>query len=147
MLLGDWGEFAGEFLNNELMHSHWSTTLELAEQLIAFKDQNAEALRTAFEAAHPGRGDALFKLLAGASDSSQPKELLPKLVESLGSSELDERVLAAHQLRRLTGKDLGFQPNLPNRAVLQQWRRAISSSPALLLPVNPLWEAKKSTAG
>jgi len=143
MLLGDWGDFAGDFLNNELMRSHWSGAIGLAEQLIAGREQNSEALRLAFEAAHAGRGDALFDLLKGVSDSSKPKELLPKLVDSLGSAELDERVLAAHQLRRLTGKDLGFQPSSPNRAVLQQWRRAIASSPSILPLDNPLWEAKE----
>ena len=70
-----------------------------------------------------------------------PKELLPKWVDALGSEELNERVLATHQLRRLTGKDLGFQPSAPNRAVLQQWRRTIASNP--ILPIdNPIWEAK-----
>jgi len=144
MLLGEWGGFAGDFLNNELMRSHWSGAIGLAEQLIAGREQNSEALRLAFEAAHAGRGDALFALLAGISDSSQPKELLPKLVESLGSVELDERVLAVNQLRRLVGKDLGFQPSIPNRAVLQQWRRAIASGPSFLPLDNPIWEAKKS---
>ncbi len=143
MLLGDWSDFTGNFLNNELMRSHWSSALVLAEQLIASQDQNVEALRTAFEAAHPGRGDALLALTIGASENAPPKEFLPKLVESLGSSKLDERVLATHQLRRLTGKDMGFQPSFPNRAVLQQWRRAIASSPSLLLLDSPLWEAKR----
>ena len=142
MLLGDWGDLAGDFLNNELMRSHWASVIGLAEQLLASKEQNAEALRTAFEAAHPGRGDVLFALLVGADNSSQPKELLPKLVEVLGSGELDERVLASHQLRRLTGKDMGFQPSFPNRAVLQQWRRTITSNPSLLSLGNPIWEAK-----
>ena len=144
MLLGDWSDFASNFLNNESMRSHWSSALDLTEQLLASQDQNAEALRAAFETAHPGRGDDLLALSIGASDSLQPKELLTKLVESLGSSKLDERVLAAHQLRRLTGKDLGFQPSFPNRAVLQQWRRAITSSPALLSLESPIWEAKRT---
>ena len=138
MLTGDWTSFASDFLNNELMSSHWLSALGLAEQLIASQDQNAEAVRNAFEAADPGRGDALFALLAG-SGNAQPKEL----VELLGSNKLDERVLAAHQLRRLTGKDMGFQPSFPNRAVLQQWRRAIASAPPLSAVVDPLWEAKK----
>lgn len=143
MLLGDWGDFASDFLTNELMRSHWSHALLLAEQLIASKDHNPEALRTAFEAAHPSRGAELFTLLAGATDGSPQKDLIPKLVESLGSSELDERVLAAHQLRRLTGKDLGFQPSFPNRAALQQWRRALTSGSLQLVNDNPIWEAKR----
>ncbi len=143
MLLGDWEGFAGDFLNNELMRSHWSTAIGLAEQLIAANEQGAEALHSAFEKSHPGRGDALYLLLAGSSNVSQPKEVLTKLVESLSSQELDERVLAANQLRRLVGKDPGFQPSIPNRAVLQQWRRTIVTSPSFLPVDNPLWEAKK----
>ncbi len=143
MLLGDWERFAGDFLSNELMRSHWSAAIGLAEQLLAEKEQNSEALRGALEKSNPGRGDALYALLAGGPDSSQPKELLPKLVESLGSAELDERVLASHQLRRLTGKELGFQPSVPNRAVLQQWRRTITSGNPLISIESPLWEAKK----
>ncbi|MDX1925896.1 MAG: hypothetical protein SFV81_05230 [Pirellulaceae bacterium] len=144
MLLGRWESFAGDCLNNESLRSHWSTTLTLAEQLIASSEQKAEALRAAFETAHPGRGDALFTLFAGAADSSQPKDVLPKLVESLDSVELNERVLAGHQLRRLMGKDLGFQPSIPNRAVLQQWRRTIASGPSFTPLDNPIWEAKKA---
>ena len=143
MLLGEWKSFAGDFLNNESMRSHWSATIGLAAQLIASSEPTTEALRTALETAHPGRGEALFTLLTGTAVSAQPKEVLPKLVESLASEELDERVLAAYQLRRLMGKDFGFQPNIPNRAVLQQWRRAIASGPAFLPIDNPVWEAKK----
>lgn len=144
MLLGDWADFADGFLNNESMRNHWSGAIGLAEQLIAGREQDADALRAAFETAHAGRGDTLFALLTGNSDSLQPKELLLKLVETLGSSELDERVLAVSQLRHLTGKDLGFQPNLPNRTVLQQWRRTITSTTSFLPLENPLWEAKKT---
>lgn len=144
MLLGRWESFAGDFLNNESLRSHWSATLTLAEQLIASSEQKAESLRIAFETAHPGRGAALFTLFSGAVDSSQPKDVLPKLVESLGSAELNERVLAGHQLRRLMGKDLGFQPSIPNRAVLQQWRRTIASGPAFVPLDNPILEAKQA---
>jgi hypothetical protein len=143
MLLGESTEFAGDFLNNELMRSHWSSALNLAEQLLATKEGNAEALRAAFEATHPGRGESLLALFAGDSESAQSKEILSKLVELLGSDQLDERVLAAHQLRRLTGKDMGFQPSFPNRAVLQQWRRTILSSTSLQPLGNPIWEAKR----
>ena len=143
MLLGEWEGFAGDFLNNESMRSHWSATIGLAAQLIASSEPASQALRTALETAHPGRGESLFTLLTGAADSSQPKEVLSKLVESLASEELDERVLAAYQLRRLMGKDFGFQPSVPNRAVLQQLRRAITSGPAFLPIDNPIWEAKK----
>jgi hypothetical protein len=143
MLLGEWGSFVDGCLNNESLRNHWSAAIGLAEQLIAASEQNAEALRAAFESAHPGRGETLFTLLVGAADSSKAKGMLPKLVESLGSAELDERVLAAHQLHRLTGKNLGFQPSVPNRAVLQQWRRAIATGPSLLPIDTPIWEAKK----
>ena len=143
MLLGEWEGFAGDFLNNESMRSHWSAAIGLAAQLIASSEPASQALRTALETAHPGRGESLFTLLTGADDGSQPKEVLSKLVESLASEELDERVLAAYQLRRLMGKDFGFQPSVPNRAVLQQWRRAITSGPSFLPIDNPIWEAKK----
>ncbi len=141
MLMGDWSNFPS-LLNNEAMRSHWESAIKLAEQLVSANDQSVEAIRTAFEAVQIGRGNALLTLLVGPADISQPKELLPKLVESLGSTQLDERVLASYQLQRLTAKDMGFQPSFPNRAVLQQWRRFVATGPALAPMESPLWEAK-----
>lgn len=143
ILLGEWSDFASDFLNNEAMRNHWSNAIGLAEQMIAASEPNAEALRSSLEAENVGRGKALYSLLTGNADGLQPKELLLKLGEALGSGELDERVLADYQLRRLTGKDLGFQPSNPNRVVLQQWRRSIATNPIILPFDNPIWEAKK----
>jgi uncharacterized membrane protein len=142
-LMGDWSGFTGKFLGNEAMRSHWQKTLPIAEQVIASDKMMGERLQNTWKAAYPTRAKLLFSLLVGVPENQQPTQYLLTLVNLLDSSNLDERVLAAHQLRRLTGKDLGYQPGLPNRAVIQQWRRELNSGKVVVPVVNdPLWEAK-----
>ena len=144
MLLGDWQAFANGFLRNDAMRNHWTPTLALAEQLIASDPGNAKSLLQSLEAADPLRGKKLFGLMEGFSEDQQPSDFLPQLIELLDSTQLDERVLAAYRLRRLTGKDFGYLPHLPNRTSVQQWRREFSANRLKINNVgDPLWESKK----
>lgn len=142
MMLGDWSIFASNFLGDESMRSHWIPCLVIAEQLIA-SEKSMEPLMSAWQAVYPMRVRTLGGLMLGSSEDLSASQFLANLVTLLDSSQLDERVLAAHQLRRLTGRDGGYQPSLPNRSVIQQWRRELNSG-KLTIPNagDPLWEAR-----
>ncbi len=143
MLLGDWNPFAQGFLNNEAMRNHWASTLSLSEQLLASEPGSAVSLQQVLDAIDPQRGKTLFALMIGFREDQQPSDFFPPLIDLLDSSRLDERVLATNHLRRMTGKDFGYQPHFPSRASVQQWRREFTAN---RLKVNnigdPLWEAK-----
>ncbi len=145
LMLGDWSTFAQRFLDSESSRAHWSKTLALAEQLLAAEKSSAAALKKELDAAHPTRSDKLLQLLVGDKSNSDPKTLLVKLAESLGSDQLDERVLADYQLRSLTGQDYGFQPHAPNKSITQQWRREAASGKLSMQSLDhPIWEAKRT---
>ncbi len=152
VMLGDWSGFVQNLLSNEQMRSHWGKTLELAEQCVVSEPTGVEALGQELKDVYAEASVPLLELFVGrvtADGGEQIQEvLLPKLVDSLGSERIEERVLAAYQLKRLTGKDLGFQPSVPNRAALQLWRRELAKNAnSLILPIgDPVWEAKQTMA-
>ncbi len=59
-----------------------------------------------------------------------------KFTQSLESEALIERVLAIHELERLTGKDLGFPAEEGGRSSAQTWIRELSNGriPVLQTP-------------
>lgn len=142
LMLGNWSPLASGFLDNERMRAHWEPTIELARQLIASDPQIAEDARQAFLAAQGEVGSELFSLLCGpAEDLLASGEGLSNLVAQLDNPRLDVRVLAAYQLRSLTGKSNSYQPHSPNRASIQQWRRELMSDRLKILPVQDfIWE-------
>ena len=153
MMLGDWMGFAQNLLSNDQMRSHWEKTLALAEQCVASEPDNLASLTTELKEVYADASGSLLELFVGpasaegAAAAEQAAEpLMRRLVDVLGSERMEERVLAAYQLKRLTGKDLGFQPSVPNRAAVQLWRRELAKNAnSMLLPMdNPLWEAQKS---
>jgi hypothetical protein len=144
LLLGDWNPLANGFLANESMRNHWNSTIDLAEQVVASSADQATALKQSLVAVDPVRGKVLFGLFEGIAEDQQPGEFIPKLIDFLESPNLDERVLAARHLRQLTGKDFGYQPHLPTKSSVQQWRRESAASRLKLKTIgDPLWEAKK----
>jgi len=153
VMLSEWSGFVQNLLSNEQMRSHWDKTLELAEQCVVGEFANGALLEQELKDVYGDASGPLLELFVGATStdgSEQAQEvLLPKLVDALGSERIEERVLAAYQLKRLTGKDFGFQPSVPNRAALQLWRRELAKNAnSMLLPMgDPLWEAKQAVAG
>lgn len=127
-LLADrWEPFIDGFLNNDRLRSHWNSTLSLARQLLATNPTVSDRVRQLFRDRHGDDGEILFSLLIGLSPEQLQTDGIAKLVQQLESPRLDNRVLAAYQLQRLTGKNLGFQPHAPNRASIQTWRRELAT--------------------
>ena len=151
-MLGDWSGFANNLLNDEMMRTHWASTIGLAEQLLADDPTQIESLSHELEGVFGELSGTLTTLLIGSnaapSSGDNQKSVHQELVDSLTSEQLPVRVLAAHQLFKLTGKDFGFQPATPNRTAVQQWRRELATNKmGSVLNPNVLWEAKRSENG
>lgn len=133
LLLGDWTPFAQGFLDSPRFRNHWSTTLQLAEQILASRGSNA--LQTALST-QGTKGDALFAMLIdGQSKEELVANGLNQLVDYLDDDDLAKRVVASYQLQKLTGQRFGYLPHVPNRASVQQWRRELATNRLSLLPI------------
>lgn len=143
LMVGNWDSFM-PFLGTENMRSHWDRTLGLANVLLASDLDQAKRLQKTLMTETSSVGADLFQLIIGVPEDQQPADFLPNLIAKLDGQEMSERVLAAYQLKKLTGKDHGFQPAQPNRASVQQWRRDLATNHIQLLPIgDPIYEAKK----
>ncbi len=141
MLLGDWMPFVDFALNAETMSSHWTRTLALAEQILAADPNEVRALIEYWKAISPNRAAEMFMLINGNSEMTG-NDLLAGMVGYLESPYLDQRVLAIHQLQRLTGKQLGFQPAGRNSASVREWKREVNAGRIAIQPLqDPIWEA------
>jgi hypothetical protein len=125
VLADDYSFLAGPvgMLNDERYRSHWQTLLEAVRVRIASSPAAAEALRNSLVSQDVQRGNLLHQTLIGYSAAELKLDGGEKLVNLLESEYLDERVLGIYQLKRITGKDLGFQPDRPSRGVIQDWKR------------------------
>ncbi len=142
MLCGDWQPLVNGFLDDSRMRSHWSTTLDLAGQLLASDPSLEGPLRASFSEKYGVSGDDQVDLLMGLPIAQLAGEGSSKLVQGLESTQLSQRVLASYQLQRLTGKSLGYQPINPMRSVILQWRRELASDRLKPLPsLDPVWES------
>ncbi len=125
VLADDYSFLAGPtgMLNDDRYRSHWQTLLEAVRVRIASSPLAAEALRNSLVSQDVQRGNLLNQTLVGYSAAELKLDGGEKLVNLLESEYLDERVLAIFQLKRLTGKDLGYQPDRPSRGIIQDWKR------------------------
>jgi hypothetical protein len=137
LLLGDWQPWAAELLANDRMRSHWSTSIELARQLLAANPTAITELQAELQTKFGADSDKILKLLIGLAQADQTNDSLIGLAKGLDSNVmLPIRVLTAYELKRLTGEDFSYQPHAPVRASLQQWRSRLAGGKVQLLPVN-----------
>lgn len=128
-LLGNWDWLSAEknTLSDARDRSYWTPLIDLGRQVVAANPENAAALRTALISADADRGAYQADLWIGLAPGRLDNDGLTKLVETLSSNSLLDRILAIHQLQRMTGKDLGYQAGEINRASIQQWNRELAS--------------------
>jgi hypothetical protein len=125
ILADDFSFLAGPtgMLNDERFRSHWTVLIDAVRDRISTSEKSYEALKSSLAAQDVQRGSLLFQILVGYSAPELKLNAAERLVNLLESEFLDERVLAIYQLKRITGKDLGFQPDRPSKGILQDWKR------------------------
>lgn len=136
LMLGNWNPLISGVVNNPNMAAHWWPTLELGRQLLLADQQNREAFRLQCTSSlGEEAGDAYYALVCGLDSQTLAAEGVASLVAALESKDLRTRVVAAHQLRWLTGSVNGFVPQNPKRESIQQWRRDLTNN--RLVPSKP----------
>jgi hypothetical protein len=110
-------------LNDDRFRSHWTTLIDAVRERISTSPESFEALKASIAAQDVQRGALLFQVLVGYSEPELKLSAAERLVNLLESEYLDERILAIYHLKRITGKDLGFQPDRPSRGIVQDWKR------------------------
>jgi hypothetical protein len=125
ILADDFSFLAGPtgMLNDERFRSHWGVLIDKVRERIAVSQESFEALKASLAAQDVQRGALLFQVLVGYSGPEMKLNATERLVNLLESEYLDERILAIYHLKRMVGKDLGFQPDRPSRGVVQDWKR------------------------
>lgn len=125
ILSDDFSFLAGPtgMLNDERFRSHWTTLIDAVRERAGTSPESLEALKASLAAQDVQRGALLFQVLVGYSTPELKLSAAERLVNLLESEYLDERILAIYQLKRITGKDLGFQPDRPSRGLIQDWKR------------------------
>lgn len=139
-LLGNWDWVMSEksSLNDPRDRSYWTPLLDLTRQIIAANPEDAQHLRSALETKDPARGEFQSDMWIGLKQTQLENDGLKKLVETLNSEVLLDRILAIYHLQRLTGKDFGYQAGEVNRASVQQWNRELASGRLQLLPLSKM---------
>jgi len=127
LLADDFSFLAGPngFLNNDRFRSHWFPIVEAARQRAASNPISFEALESSLTSQDVQRGNLLFQTLIGSPTQEISSGEGEKLVNLLESEFMDERVLAIYQLKRIVGKDLGYQADRPSKGTVQDWKRLL----------------------
>ena len=110
--------------NRGNLHIHWASLYSQIAQSMG-RDENRSALADAIRHAAPERASTLFSLLVLPTQEQLVAGSDKLLVDSLSSSQLDERVLAFQQLTRITGKSLLYHPDKNPAEGAQQWRKLL----------------------
>jgi hypothetical protein len=127
LLSDDFSFLAGPngFLNNDRFRGHWFPIVEAVRQRAASNPTSFEALRSSLTSQDVQRGNLLFQTLIGSPSKEIDTGEGEKLVNLLESEFMDERVLAIYQLKRIVGKDLGYQADRPSKGTIQDWKRLL----------------------
>ena len=135
-LLGSW-EWVTQpksALNDVKDRSFWTALLERTRQILAAHPENVDALAASLEQLDPSTAKWRLMLWLGLDAAQLQADGSQKILASLEHEALIERILAIQQLQRATGKDLGYQAGEPNRTIVSQWSRELSTGKISFLP-------------
>lgn len=134
--------------NDKDLRSYWSSGFDAIQLAIARHPQTAVAVRTSIEKRRPDNAQLLYRMLWGYSPEQLDQEGARQLVKALEAPHVDIRVLAAENLRRITGK-MYFADKEPERqkAALVRWKnmerekQIVYKSPPSPFPTSPTTDA------
>jgi hypothetical protein len=118
---------SGNTLDESRDRSYWNPVIELGRQVLAVDASQVTLLRSALTQRDRERGPLRAEVWLGLSRQQLEMGGGKQLVSMLESDQLMDRVLGIHELRRITGKDLGYQAGEPSRAAIQQWQRELAA--------------------
>ncbi len=128
--LGALGEYRALWneLSDERQYSYWDEALDAQRAAIVRSAQDALDVRRSAEQLMKQEIPLLMQLLRGFDPSQLENGGAAELVDALDHADLDVRVLAFENLRRITGATHNFRPEKPaeaRKASLMEWRRQL----------------------
>ena len=131
----DWVAHPKSSLSDVRDRTFWAALLDRTRQILAAHPDYVEPLAAKLKQLEPSTAEWRLMLWLGLDTAQLQADEGKKIMTSLESEALIERILAIQQLQRATGKDLGYQAGEPNRTIIGQWTRELSSGKLPLLPV------------
>ena len=127
LLNGDYSQMAGTngVLAESMPKAQRAMLLETLEQSLGADPSRELYLKDHIEDADPARANRIIELLTSPSNEELDQGHDRVLVDAISSPFLDERVLAIHQLSRVTGRDLGYQADRPSPESTQAWKKLL----------------------
>lgn len=135
-LLGswDWVTQPKSSLSEVRDRSFWAALLDRTRQILAAHPENVNALAASLQQIDQASAQWRLMMWLGMDAGQLQADGGKKILASLESDALIERILAIQQLQRATGKDLGYLPAEPSRTIVGQWSREFSTAKLPLLP-------------
>jgi len=99
-----------ESLSDDKERTAWLTHVEALQEAVQRDPQAAALVHEALRKRHPRQADKLFQMLWPQNEESLNSGMAQRLVESLSSNELIDRVIASSVLKQITGLGLYYSP-------------------------------------
>ena len=135
--LGSYDAVLGE-LASEQQHAYWGVTVESLRQSLARSPETAAKIRETLSRLRQEEGKSLYRMLWDYNPEQLEREGAQQLVDALEYQDLDQRVLAFENLRRITGLTLNYRPEgTPERRRIptQQWKKRLKDGGIVLKTV------------
>ena len=128
--LGSLGEYRSLWneLSDERQYSYWDEALDALRSAMVRSAQDALEVRRSAEQLMKQEIALLTQLLRGYDPSQLENGGAAELVDALDHADLEVRVLAFENLRRITGATHNYRPEKPaeaRKASLMEWRRQL----------------------
>jgi hypothetical protein len=108
----------------------WSDNIDQLREAVARDAQTAIAVRKALESRYPQDAADMYRMLWGYSDKNLESGEDDNLVKFLDSDNLAVRVLSFLNLKDITGKSLGYQPEQTSarrQPSIQVWKQRLKA--------------------
>ena len=117
-------------LNHLSQRASWGMHLDALRHGVARGPESARAVLASIRKNRASDADVLWQLVLGFSPDRLEKDGAGVLVENLDHGWLDVRVLAHENLKRITGKPLGYRPEYTEgvrKTYVRQWRDRLAA--------------------
>lgn len=115
-------------LSNDKQYSYWDEAVDGLRNAIARSPEEASGVRKSIEGLRKRHSADLFRLLRGYDAQQLEQGGAAQLVDYLEHDDLDVRVLAFENLRRITESTHNYRPEKPAEArkiQIQEWRKQL----------------------
>lgn len=144
--IGHFDHLIKEF-SDARQYSYWSSEVDALRRGLATGDKDRATILALMHDLGPSRGSDILQMLEGYNAMQLTSGSAKILVESLEHSELDMRVLAFENLRRITGATFQYRPEKKldlNKKPIARWRERLkeggivyAAEPRALSPRKP----------